>query len=241
VLAAGGREPEAIDEYRQALALEPGLAEALTPLRAILVRRGRFEDLRAAWGAALDRGRPEHDDYYGYAELCLYLGRQDDYRAARRTLLRVFAEKGYWVTAERTARACLLLPATDDELARAAVLADRAAALDRAKAKEYYPYFQFAGGLADYRRGRCEKAITTMRGEAAGVLGPAPQLVLAMALHQNGQSEEARRTLAAAVAGHDWRPEQVRDQNDWIFHILRREAEAMIQPNPAACPVRTTP
>jgi eukaryotic-like serine/threonine-protein kinase len=52
-----------------------------------------------------------------------------------------------------------------------------------------------------------------------------------MALHQNGQVEEARKTLATAVLAHDWRADQVSDQNGWIYHVLRREAEAMILPD----------
>ena len=38
-------------------------------------------------------------------------------------------------------------------------------------------------------------------------------------------------TLAAAVLSHDWRPSRVRDQDDWIVHSLRREAEALIVPD----------
>jgi eukaryotic-like serine/threonine-protein kinase len=41
---------------------------------------------------------------------------------------------------------------------------------------------------------------------------------------------EARKTLAEAVASHDWRPDLVRDQDDWIYHVLRREAEGLILP-----------
>jgi serine/threonine-protein kinase len=41
---------------------------------------------------------------------------------------------------------------------------------------------------------------------------------------------EARKTLAAAVASHDWRADLVHDQNDWIYHVLRREAEGLILP-----------
>jgi eukaryotic-like serine/threonine-protein kinase len=69
-----------------------------------------------------------------------------------------------------------------------------------------------------------------MRG-AAGVLGPAPRLVLSMALHKSGQTTEARKALAAAIVSYGWRPNEVRDQDDWIYHVLRREAEAMILPN----------
>jgi serine/threonine-protein kinase len=52
-----------------------------------------------------------------------------------------------------------------------------------------------------------------------------------MALHQKDQVAEARRTLAAAVASHDWWADLVRDQDDWIYHVLRREAEALILPD----------
>jgi serine/threonine-protein kinase len=56
--------------------------------------------------------------------------------------------------------------------------------------------------------------------------------VLALSLHRSGQATEARKTLAAAILAHDWRAMHVRarDQNGWIYHILRREAEAMILP-----------
>jgi eukaryotic-like serine/threonine-protein kinase len=230
-LAAAGKHSDAAAEYQQALALEPALREALTPLREVLIRLERFEDLRAAWKSALDHRSGGHNAHYGYAELCLFLGREDEYRAARRALLRAYVNYHDPVVAERTGRACLLLPATGEELLQAAALADRAAALDRVKAKWNYPHYQFAGGLADYRRGRYDRAATTMRGDASGVLGPAPRLVLAMALYRADREAEARRTLAMAVLGHDWRVSQVKDQDGWIYHSLRREAESMMLPN----------
>jgi serine/threonine-protein kinase len=134
--------------------------------------------------------------------------------------------------AERTARACLLLPATDDELRQAVALSERAVA-EREGDKWARPYFKFIHGLAEYRQGQFDGAIATMQDDAFGVLGPAPRLMLALSLHRGGQATEARKTLAAAILAHDWRPMQVhaRDQqNEWIYHILRREAEAMILP-----------
>ena len=35
---------------------------------------------------------PEHDDWFGYAELCLFLGDEDDYRRGRRELLEQFGD-----------------------------------------------------------------------------------------------------------------------------------------------------
>ena len=106
----------------------------------------------------------------------------------------------------------------------------RRAVAEREGDKWGHPYFQFVYGLAEYRQGQFDRAISTMRGDASSVLGPAPRLVLAMALHQSGREAEARETLAAAVLAHDWRANQVHvsDQNGWIYHVLRREAENLI-------------
>ena len=73
-----------------------------------------------------------------------------------------------------------------------------------------HPYFEFVHGLAEYRQGQFDRAIATMQGDASGVLGPAPRLVLALSLHRSGQATEARKTLAAAILAHDWRAMQVR-------------------------------
>jgi serine/threonine-protein kinase len=65
------------------------------------------------------------------------------------------------------------------------------------------------------------------------MLRPAPGLVLAMALHRSGQTAEARKILAAALAPEG--PAILRwFLNDWSAHVLRREAEALILPNLAA-------
>ena len=99
-----------------------------------------------------------------------------------------------------------------------------------------YPYYLFAEGLARYRQGRFDDAIKLMNGEAASVMGPCPRLVLAMAQYQKGQKDEARKTLAAAVVSYDWSAEKAGDQDAWIAHVLRREAEALILPGAAGPP-----
>jgi hypothetical protein len=58
------------------------------------------------------------------------------------------------------------------------------------------PWFEFTGGLAEYRQGQLDRAISAMRGDAATVLVPGPALVIAMALQQKGQVDEARKTIA---------------------------------------------
>jgi tetratricopeptide (TPR) repeat protein len=231
-LAHRGKPDEALAAFEEAVALDPLNVPAQSGLRSILIARGQFHDARAAWANALRFNPPGHDAWYGYAELCLFLSAKDDYRTARTALLERFGQTTDPTTAERTARACLLLPASDDnEFDQAVALAGRAAAVDRKTAGWFHSHYQFVRGLAEYRQGQFEKAIATLRGDAATVGGPTPRLVLAMALHKNGQEAEARKTLALVVSAYDWRLRLAVDQDGWIRHGLRREAEALMLPN----------
>ncbi len=226
-----GRDTDAEAHLQQLLALDPKYVGSYLPLRAALIRHGMVEEALAAWKAAIDDLAP-HDVCYGYAEYCLFVGREEEYRHARQDLLAKFGRHPDLTpfTKERIARACLLRPATGDELRTAVALAEQAVAADRSKYAGAYPYFRFAEGLAQYRQGQLDLAISTMRSDAAKVLGPAPRLVLCLALHQKGQAAEARKTLAAAVVSHNWRADLVQNQDDWIYHVLRREAEGLILP-----------
>jgi tetratricopeptide (TPR) repeat protein len=228
-LEVTGRYAEALPHHRQVVALAPKNRLFQNGLRALLVRLGRGDEARVDWQRSLEADPPEHNAWDGYAEFSLFLGQEDEYRRARQALLAKFGATTNPYVMQRTALACLLRPATGDELRQAVALAGRAADVDRSKYQLGYPDFLFTRGLADYRQGRFDDAIAAMRGEAVRTLAPAPALVLAMALHQSGQEEEARETLAAAIRSHDWSAEKVRDQHGWIFHALRREAERLVQ------------
>jgi eukaryotic-like serine/threonine-protein kinase len=229
-LEAVGKDAEALSEYQKVTALSSKAWEAHRAMWALLTRQGRAEEARAAWEKVLGTDPGEHDAWYGYAELCLFVGREDEYRRARRDLLARFGESTDPNVAERTARACLLLPTSGDELRRVGVLAERACARNPSQYIGVYPHFLFVRGLADFRQGRLDRAISVMQGEASRVLGPAPRLVLAMALYRKGRVAEAQKTLGAAILAHDWRSSEVRDHHGWIYHVLRREAEALIVP-----------
>ncbi len=226
-----GRVEESIPELRLSLSLEPENTNNQNAYRAALRETQRWEELRIAWAKTLEADRPNHEDWYGYAELCLYLGREDEYCRARHALLARFGTSDSPQIAERTARACLLLPASGEEMSRAVLLADLAARADPKKYAVVYKYFQFVKGLAEYRQGNFNRAIAVMRGEASKMRGPLPQLVLSMALYRIGKQAEARQTLASAMFRYDWREKQVINLDDWIQHVLRREAERMIVPD----------
>jgi hypothetical protein len=55
----------------------------------------------------------------------------------------------------------------------------------------------FGRGLEKYRRGQFDQALSAMRGDAGRALGPTPGFVIAMALHQKGQADEARESKRA--------------------------------------------
>jgi serine/threonine-protein kinase len=220
-----------ISQYERALALDPKIADAQRAYRANLIWQGRLEEVRVAWQTALEANPLDHNAWFGYAELCLFLGREDEYLRARHALLARFSAAVNPYFAERTGRACLLLPATGDELRQAVALTRRAAAADPSIHTWAYPWFLFAQGLAEYRQGRFDQAVSLMRGDASRVPGPAPRLVLAMALYRSGQVMEAWKTLAAAGLYYDWGAHQTDHTYEWICHVLRREAEGMILPN----------
>ena len=229
-LKSKGHLAEAETSLRRAWTLNPENSQIQNQLRSFLIRWGKTEEARVVWSKALQMMPTNHDAWYGYAELCLFAGNESEFFRARRDLLARFAATTDAGTAERTSRACLLGPATAEELRMAVTLADRAINADRSKNPGAYPYYLFVKGLAEFRQGEFDKAISIMRGAASRALGPAPRLVLAMALFRNGEAAEARRTLAAAVVAHNWRADQVRDQDGWIYHVLRREAEHLIVP-----------
>jgi serine/threonine-protein kinase len=226
-----GRLDEACDHYEQVIRLDPTNPAVQEPLRSVLLRQGRGQEAQARWRKALAANPPRHDDWFGYAELCLFLGQHEEYRRARRDLLDHFGATTDPYIAERVSRACLLVPASGDELRQAASLADRAVAARGSTPAWIYRYFLFARGLSEYRQGRLDAALAVMAGEASRVMGPSPRLIMAMAQHRQGQAKQARKTLAAAVVAFDWSAAHADSRDVWIAHILRREAETLIVPN----------
>ena len=122
------------------------------------------------------------------------IGRAANSRPARRSEIELGHDSS---TAERTARTYLLIPGPDNELTNVAALVDRATATVPSRTDKVVPYLLFTRGLLYYRQGRVDAAIEAMKGEVSDKLLVAQKLVLAMALHQLGQTDEARRTIAS--------------------------------------------
>ena len=184
-----------------------------------------------SWAKALDSEAPTSGECKGYAELCLILGRDEDYHRVCEKLLARFGALNDPRECEWIGRACLLAPPTPEHLQKSIVLIDRALATDKSTYPQWlYPYFLFARGLAEYRSGRYEQALAICEGEAAGILGPAPKFIAALAHDRLGHEEAARQALARANEGYDWQGDPVRKRDGWMYFILRKEAMNQIGP-----------
>jgi eukaryotic-like serine/threonine-protein kinase len=233
-LRDAGRSDEALEHYQEFHQANSKIDYVENILRSDRVRRGQGEEVRIEWKKVLDLDPPQHGAWFGYAELCLFLGDDAAYRLARKNLLRRFGDDSNPYVAEQTSRAVLLAPASDEELIAAVALANRAAAATSVEFAENYQYFLFAKGLAEYREGHFDSAISIMNGKAGTVLGPSPRLVIAMAKYRLGDVQEAKQIFATEIGLFDWSMDQVRSHDQWLWHILRREAQSIIFPNTAA-------
>src|SRR5262249_21958916 len=143
--------PEAISDFRRTIDLDPRDWEAHRELKDVLIRLDQLEEARTAWQYTVSLQPPEHGFWDGYAELCLYLHREQDYRDACKALLNHFGNTTDPAVAERTGRACLLLPVSGNDLQSASRLVDVALSTDPNFYAVFQPYFRFAKGLAEYR------------------------------------------------------------------------------------------
>ena len=193
----------------------------------------RLETRSAKWKVSLDSNPPGYASWSGYAELCLYLHHDDEYRRTRTRLLERFGDATDPHTAERAGRACLLLSGSDEEIRKAAALVDRAVKADPSKLEPWAPdFFLVAKALAEFRQGHLTRTSKILSGSPSSALRPVPQLIMAMVLQQQGKSDSARSLCAQAEAMFDWNPNRATNADAWMFHVLRRQARKMILTTP---------
>jgi serine/threonine-protein kinase len=234
-LRDSGDADGAIHAYRKAIELNPD-ADLMRDLAKLLTTRGKLEAVRAAWAKDLDRNPPDYASWYGYSQLCLFLGDEAAYRRNRSAMLDRFEGTAKeWYECERISLACLLRPAAADEMNRVVEMVNRAAAIGPKPPHRDHAYIRFIQGLAEYRKGRPAEAIALLEPAATALSDRAgPRMALAMAQFQAGLRAQARRTLVSAVKAYDWNEMKSDPPTIWVNHVLRREAEALILPNLAA-------
>ncbi len=232
-LAAEGELSESAEHYSRASALDPASSELRRSVRVMLLEQGRLEEARTEWRRWLDTGPEAHEEWDGYAELCLFLRDEAEYERACAELMARFGDSSDPQICERTGRACLLAAQSPEVMGAARALVERAVAADPGTYERWaHPFFLFALALADCRQGRLDEALALLEGEAGGVLIPGPNLLRSIIYSRRGEQARASATLSAAIASFGWSLEAATNREAWMYHVLRREAERLA-PSPA--------
>jgi tetratricopeptide (TPR) repeat protein len=195
----------------------------------------------------LEADEDPHLAWFYDSVLRLQLGDAPGYREVCHDMLTRFGQAKDPVIVERTARTCLLRPAAIDDLKPVFALAEQL--VSGTKNHWARRWFLLTRGAAEYRAGNYAGAIDWLE-KSMDAKEPAPQrdafaaLFLAMALHHQGQTGEARRRLNQAGR---WLEERTRslepgdlgeEWSDWTrIEIVRREAEALLL-KPASGPIK---
>jgi tetratricopeptide (TPR) repeat protein len=244
--AGAGQNDRALKLREEALALRkakqgpdhPDTLRSMGDLANSYEDLGRWDEALAACGRAIALGSDDHDTWNDAAILWARTGDRAGYHGHCRRMLDRFGRTADPPIAERTAKACLLVPLGGPEQDTACDLADRAVAL--AQSHWVRPWAEATRGLAAYRREQFADAVAW----ADRCLARAPgywnrelpaHLVRAMALSRLGRLDEGRAALARAsdlyrtsVAKPGGRAKGGNSHDQVICEVLLREAEAYI-------------
>ena len=250
------------DRLLSEVPLTPPTLEGASVFRSL----GEWHALRSRWKEATDRfGALLQADQLDGWDVCtldflacgtslIEAGDAEGYHRFCLAALNRFAGTENLVVAERIVKSTLLLPPDAKLLASLGPLSQVASRpIAPEDEKGDMAVFRVAWravsmGLLEYRRGQYSKAADWCRQCLASSEPVAPRtatarIVLAMALHQLGQNEQARIELAEGrqsienkfTSGLDMGTAMQGFWFDWLFaRILQREASVLIENTPAA-------
>jgi WD40 repeat protein/serine/threonine protein kinase/Flp pilus assembly protein TadD len=231
---------EAVKDFDAAAKQDPNDPQFWQEKARLDDARGRWREAVKAWDKVVELDPSDHWAWYQCAPLHLHLGDVDDYRRLCRDMLRRFGQTDNPILAERTAKACLLLPdaVADQQLVQQ--LAQRT--VTGTEKHAFYGFFRLVKGIAEYRAGHWEEAIHSLEDSQKYPTTSTRQykmlsgLFLAMAHHHRGRAGEARQAFRQATDLLDadirkWKPEDANMGNhDWFLAmIIRKEAEALLE------------
>jgi tetratricopeptide (TPR) repeat protein len=195
-----------------------------------------FGPAKQGWVSAQDDAALR---YVEYAPLLVELGSGVEYNELRKSAIAEFGESDWSLVAERSLYACLLTPATDEEMAAMAKWAESAANVDPANQFRCWNYAALA--MFEYRRGELAECLSW--GQKCLDVAPPPacraraQILMAMAYArlerpQDSKAEltDGREMVESKINGDlsvddygagSWR--------DWLInHVLLREAANLL-------------
>jgi tetratricopeptide (TPR) repeat protein len=235
--ARAGAGERATEFYARLLRLEPDDMDLRRAAALLPARFSRWEEAAAGFATLIER-EPGADAnvWFDHVSLRVLVGDREGYRKATTAMLkRAEEKKDLW--GFLLARACTLAPLPAEDIKRAARIAEP----DLAQYGNWQALV--VRGALEVRAGQPGRAVPPLR----QVLTEMPQwegsviprMWLALALHAQGQKEEARAELAAAREVLDrWGKEMPRkakpgtvalDDHSWLeAQILRREVEVVV-------------
>jgi tetratricopeptide (TPR) repeat protein len=213
-----GKPEEALTEYRMAVTLHQKLADAN---RAVTL----FQD-RASQAFLAVAGQEA------------WLGQEQEWAATCDRALSLAQDIKNPIVAERVAKSCSLRPSHDKRRQAATLLLARRA-VELGKGHSYFPFFQMALGMAEYRSGHFAEADAALSaameaGKHIGVIPATSGFYRALSLFRQGKQDQARQLATQAAAKMKPLPRDARDlsaggHDDLILWLAYKEAKAMIQ------------
>jgi serine/threonine protein kinase/WD40 repeat protein/tetratricopeptide (TPR) repeat protein len=220
---------------------KPGEAGLLSRRGVLRARLAQWKEAAADLAAAVELDPDDPNTYYHLVGVLLWLGDRDGYRHHCQEMLRRFGGTTDPYVAERTAKACLIVPDTVADRESLVRLTERAlAAGDTQKPNRW---FLQSRGLAEVRAGRPGQAVKWLEmgrpryKEPPRIYAALGNVISCLAYHQLKQGDKARQALdeAARIIDNELPKESVGDLGDhwldWVFcQVLCREARAQLLP-----------
>ena len=202
--------------------------------------------------ATLSAAKPDNAMLFmKLAALQAWFGRKEEFASTCRRALAAAQDTTVAETADRVAKACCLLPSTEQAQLEA-VLALARKAVQLGEGNQNRPWFQMALGMAEYRSGNFAQADAALISLSTGAqnnreLTGTAAFYRAMSLFRQGRKDDARKLATEAAA--TMKPLPTDEQNplagdysadNLILWLAYKEAKAMIEFD-AAPTAPTTP
>jgi tetratricopeptide (TPR) repeat protein len=221
---------------RESPAREQG--RVFSRLGGLHARMGHWSEAADYFSTALQKDPGDHWTWFQQAPLLLQAGNLKQYRQHCHDMIARFGSVKDPTLAERTAKACLLLPPDGDIADAAYSLVERA--ISSNPNRQFLDWFQLIKSLGDYRRGSylssahfARQALTRPRDAIRDVYGYA---ILSMAEIRLGQRDDAYTELdkALEIAMRDLPPDDSKNLGDgWhdvlICRLMLREAKTVLR------------
>jgi tetratricopeptide (TPR) repeat protein len=216
-----GNQERAVAQEEQAVALAPGeqkdnfqktlahyrKGESPDATQELATRAwqegnaGKWQEARADFTKLIEMEPDEHYHYHGLGAVLVQLGDAKGYDAFRQQVIKQFGSTQDPMIAERMVKTCLILPCTGPALDAFGKMAETS--VTRGKDQPYFPYFEFAKALAEYRSGHFDQAVEwsqkVLEAQGQALRDAQAYSVLAMAQQRLNESEAAKAALAKAT------------------------------------------